>query len=168
MGILYREVVEYKYHKFLRHILFVAIVVMAIDIIYLVSDFRKLIEELVYVGYGLMPVIIFSTFLMVVKCKRRYRYVIIDNELIIEKLNGNKRKPILNINVKQIIKIEKLRNIDQNDSVERSYNFACSFSKSNRYRCVFSRDGKLYSFDFEPSTNLIGKIDGILSRRIIA
>lgn len=168
MGTLYKEVVEYKYYKFLKHVLIAATTILALDIIYLTTDLKKIIEEFLYVGYGLMPMVILATLLMYGRCKKRYRYVIIDNELIIERLNGNKRKPILNLNIKQIMELEKVRTRTEDDGIDKVYNFACTFKENSVYRCVFVRDGKLISFYFEPSSKLIGKISSMIPERITA
>lgn len=168
MGTLYKEVVEYKNYRFLKHILIAATAVLAMDIIYLTTDLKGAIEELIYVGYGLMPSVMLGTLMVWIKCRRRYRYVIIDNELIIEKLNKNKRKPILNLNIKQIVALERVKSKIQDKEVERVYNCVCTFKNHDVYRCVYSSNGKLISFYFEPSSKLIGKINGMMPGRVTA
>jgi hypothetical protein len=159
MGTLYREIVRPRHNRAMRFILFCIAAVAVIDVIFLLSNYKQLIAELAYVGYGIFPVAIFTTVLLWIKSKVKYRYAIIDNELIIERFYGDKRKVVLNINAKYIKRIEKLSAKAGNEKILRHFNFACSGNKKNTYRCLYSKDGKMYSFCFEPSDSLINKIN---------
>jgi hypothetical protein len=162
MGTLYREIVEPRYHKMMKFIQLCMIAIVTLDIVFLLSSFKELIiKELTYFGYAFFPIAIFMISYLWVKSKVKYRYVIIDNELIIERFYGDKRKVVLNINVKHIVRIEKASCSAKFENISKNYKFTCLGSKKNSFRCIYNKDGKLYSFCFEPSLSLINKIEMI-------
>lgn len=159
MGTLYREIVRPKHNKVMRGILFCIFAIIGIDLIFLLSNYKRIIVELAYVGYGIFPVAIFTIVLLWVKSNIKYRYAIIDDELIIERFYGDRRRVVLNINVKHIVKIEKISNKTSCQRIERHFNFACAGNKKSTYRCLYNKEGKLFSFSFEPSDSLLNKIN---------
>ena len=159
MGTLYREIVEYKYQRLIKLLLKIIYVVLAFDVAFILYSAGDAIQKSDYVGYGVLSV---STILGLTawrKCKRRYRYAIIDKELIIERFDGNKRKVELNLNIKNIVSLEKLSSNTAAPNVEKEYTFTCTGRRGQAYRCIFEKDGKLYSFNFEPSNALLKKIE---------
>lgn len=167
MGILYKETVKYKHPEFLKFAFGFTLLIFTVDVVMLLSNPQEFLKELSYIGYAMLPVAAFVSAIVWHKCKRKYKYSIIDNELIIEKLDGCKRKAVLNLNVKQIIEINKAAD-KQKDAVEREYDFTCGGHKDTAYRCFFIREGKLYSFCFEPSSAFISRINSVMSYRHMA
>lgn len=168
MGTLYKEVVEYKKQRGVKLILLLGFVILFINTAVLISSLRNIFEEFLLISYILMPLVVIGMIYSWKKYKKRYRYNIIDRELIIEKLNGNKRKPVLNINAKHILRIEKCESKVQREKLHKQYNFLCSGKKGCTYNCIFEKDGKLYGFYFEPSKEFYNKITNIINSRKIA
>lgn len=168
MGTLYKEIVEYKKQKGIKLILFLGFAILFINTVVLISSLRNIFEEFLLISYVLMPLVALGMFYSWKKYKKRYRYTIIDRELIIEKLNGSKRKPVLNINAKHIVKIEKCKSKAQREKLCKQYSFLCSGKKECTYNCIYEKDGKLYGFYFEPSKELYNKIISIANNKKIA
>lgn len=158
MGTLYKETVGYKRQKGIRIVLFLGFVILSINTVILISSLRNIFEEFLLVSYILIPLAAIGMAYSWVKGNRRYKYLIIDRELIIEKLSGNKRKPVLNINTKRIVRIEKYESRKPSEKLYKQYSFLCSGNKSSAYNCIYEMKGKLYGFYFEPSTELYNKI----------
>lgn len=168
MGTLYKEIVEYKKQRGIKVVLVLGMAILFINTVVLISSLRNIFEEFLLISYILMPIVVFGMLYSWKKCKTRYRYTIIDRELIIEKLNGNKRTPVLNINAKHILKIEKSESKEQGEKLHKQYNFLCSGRKGCTYNCIYEKNGKLYGFYFEPSPELYNKILRISSNQKIA
>lgn len=168
MGTLYKEIVGYKKQKALKLILPLGFAILFINTIVLISSLRNIFEEFLLISYVLMPLVAFGMFYSWRKCKKRYRYTIIDRELIIEKLNGSKRIPVININAKHIVRIEKCSSKTQNEKLCKQYSFLCSGKREHVYNCIFEKDGKLYGFYFEPSKELYNKIINLSDSKRIA
>lgn len=168
MGTLYRETVEYKKQRLVKFILTSGLLVITLNTVILLSGLRDLIVDFLFVAYAIFPFAILSMAYMWVKYRRRYRYTIIDRELIIEKLEGNKRKSILNVNAKHIVRVEKVSSIVKGEKLYKVFNCSCSRKKSCIYHCIYEKDGRMYGFYFEPSEELISKIYNLCSKKEIA
>lgn len=168
MGILYKEVVEYKYQRNIKAILLIILMLITANTFFLLSSYRRVIEELAYVSYVIIPLAFVAAFVLNFRARRRYRYGIIDNELIIEKFTGEKRKVVLSLNAKYISKIEKVASDERMGRVDEEYNFICSGRKKEVYYCTFKRNGRLCRFYFEPSQELIKKLNTLMLRRSAA
>lgn len=166
MGILYREIVDYK-RRYLVKLTFAATIIIAfLDVFMFFSTPNKFYNELEYAGYILMPIAIIISYRIWQRCRTRYKYCIIDNELIIEKIIGKKRKVELNLNIKQVLSIDK--SSEKRSDSEKVYNFTCGCKRKDVYRCLFKKEGKLYSFYFQPSSDFLSKIEAIKNKDNIA
>jgi hypothetical protein len=168
MGILYKEVVEYKYQRNIKPILAIILLLLIANTFFLLSSYRRAVEGLAYVSYALIPIALITAFVLNLKSSIRYRYGIIDNELIIERFNKKKRKVTLNLNTKYICSIERFNSDKKMDRVDEEYNFICSGKKKEVYCCTFKRNGRLCRFYFEPSQELIKKLNMLMARRTAA
>jgi hypothetical protein len=168
MGTLYRETVEYKKQRLVKVILTLGLLVLTLNTVVLLSDLRNLVVNFLFVVYAIFPFAILCMAHMWFKYRRRYRYTIIDRELIIEKLKGTKRKPILNVNAKHIVRIERVSSVIKGEKLYKVFNCSCSGKKSSVYHCIYEKDGKMYGFYFEPSGELINKIYSLCSKKEIA
>jgi hypothetical protein len=166
MGTLYRETVEYKKQKLVKLVLTLGLLMITLNTVVLLSDLRKIVVDFLYAVYAVFPLVILGMAYMWVKYRRRYRYTIIDRELIIEKLEGAKRKPILNVNAKYIMRVEKVSSVKKGEKLYKVFNCSCSGNKKSVYHCTYEKDGKLYGFYFEPSEELINKINNLCSKKI--
>lgn len=159
MGTLYREIVEYKKLKTSRVILKLIYAVLAIDLIFIFYILSGTIEETIYIGLGVGLLGSFASIVVGERCRRRYRYGIIDKELIIEKLSGRRRRMELNINLKTIISIEKLGFRQSDKALQGEQVFTYNRGLSSVYRCIYEENGCRRSFIFEPSSALLKKIE---------
>lgn len=166
MGILYRETVINKHRGFFKFAIGFTILIFSVDVLMLISNPREFLKEIAYIGYVLLPIAVFVSAIVWHKCKIRYKYSIIDNELIIEKLNGDRRRLELNLNVKHIVAIEK--GVRNKQGIEKEYDFTCGVKRQYAYRCLFNRGGKLYSFYFEPSNTLVNRINAAINRKMVS
>ncbi|MCX7884067.1 MAG: hypothetical protein N2448_03435 [Caloramator sp.] len=163
MGILYREIVDYK-RRFLAKFTFIlTLIIISVDVIILISNPKEFYNEIIYAGYAMLPVALLLSLIFWQKCRLRYKYCIIDNELIIERIKGNKRRVELNLNVKNIISIDK--NSEKRNGIEKIYNFTCGCKKKDVYRCLFEKEGKLYGFYFAPSGNLLSRLKDVVNKK---
>ncbi len=161
MGTLYKEIVVYKKQRGIKGILLLGTAILSINTILLLSSLRNVFEEFLIISYGIIPLVTIYMAYLWKKCNKRYRYNIIDKELIIDKLSGSKRKPVLNINAKHIVKIEKCKSKKQSEKLYKQYSYLCSGNKGCAYNCIYEKNGKLYGFYFEPSIELYNKLISI-------
>jgi hypothetical protein len=168
MGTLYKEIVGYKKQKAIKIVLIFGFVILFINTVILISSLRNIFEEFLLVSYVLILLAAIGMAYSWAKGNKRYKYLIIDRELIIEKLSGYKKKSVLNINTKRIIKIEKWEFGKHSEKLYKQYNFLCSGNRSSAYNCIYEKDGKLYGFYFEPSTELYNKIICLMNYSKIA
>jgi hypothetical protein len=168
MGTLYKEIIVCKRQRGIRMVLLLGAAILSINTIVLLSSLRNVFEEFLFISYGIIPVVVIYMAYSWEKCNKRYRYTIIDKELIIDKLKGSKRKSVLNINAKHIVKIEKCKSKKQREKLYKQYSFLCSGNKECAYNCIYEKNGKLYGFYFEPSTELFNKLISMANCREIA
>lgn len=164
MGTLYRETVAYRHRKSAKFYLLLIALIMLVDFIIILSDLKRFIREFVYLGYGIIPFAIIITFIIWVKCKTKFRYAIIDNELIIERFNGNKRKVELSLNAKHILKIEKVSSRTKRSEIDKDSIFLCTKRLALAYKVTYEKEGNIYSFYFEPSSRLINKLNELIKK----
>ena len=131
--------------------LFAAAFLMSYEVLFM-GDFAGFKKLLSITGNIFISSVLCLIFLMSYN-KSKYMYSIENNYLIIKRKISNKTK--LKINIKQIVSVEST--VHKNSlNVEKEYNF------SNRgdlvYRCIFKKDGKLYSVNFEPNLSTLNKI----------
>ncbi|HBX47935.1 MAG TPA: hypothetical protein DEF85_03480, partial [Clostridiaceae bacterium] len=108
MGTIYKEVVGEKNQKLSKIIISVILTAAGVDLVFLIGDFVK--GNFQVIGYALVALAFLSTIYFYRKSKVRYKYLIIDDEVIIEKLIRNKRSVELNFKAKNITNIERINN----------------------------------------------------------
>ncbi|MBZ4664179.1 MAG: hypothetical protein JG776_1894 [Caloramator sp.] len=166
MGYLYREIVEYKQKRFAKFILGIITFLCVLNFAVVLTDLKRYLNNFHYVLYLIVLLLIFLQLKIWKKCNRRYRYQIIDDELIIERFDGNRRKVELSIDIKNIMKVEKVIDKICDDIEYKEY--CISTKKHNLYRVIYKLDNKVYSFCFEPSSNFINKINHIMKKKPLA
>lgn len=159
MGTLYREIVEYRNLRSSKLMLKLIFGVLAADMVFMLYTVRGRVENTIYLGLTVALLGVLGGLVLWGKCKRRYRYGIIDRELIIEKISGEKRRVELNINLKHIVSIDRIDSENSRVNVEEEYIFTFNKRRNFAHRCVFEMEGRLYSFIFEPSPALLKKIE---------
>jgi hypothetical protein len=99
----------------------------------------------------------------VIRCKTRYRYSIIADQLIIHKIKDNELRVVENIEISDIEVLEKKESILSKLHINHTYN--CSLLKPWMYCCVYRCNGKLKKFYFQPSDNFVLKLQRTLNLR---
>jgi hypothetical protein len=92
----------------------------------------------------------------IVRCRTRYRYSIIADQLIIHKINSKEQSIVENIKIKDIETIDKKLHFRSKLQVRHTYN--ASFLKSWTCCCVYKQDDRCKKFYFQPSDNFINKL----------
>lgn len=159
MGILYKEVVQYKHYRNIKFIFNLIFILLTMNTVYLLINFKNKESELLYINYGILPLSILTLAFLYIKFRKKYRYNIIDNELIIERLKGEKSDVVLNFNIKHIVKMGKVTPDLKNERVDREYNFICSGKRRSAYYCTFKNADTMCRFYFEPSEELLKKLN---------
>ena len=79
------------------------------------------------------------------KCKIAYKYCIISDKLIINKINSKNEENVESLKIKDIIYIGEKSNVPK------------EYSRC-KLLCIYKKEGKIYKFVFEPSDTLVSRI----------
>lgn len=108
-------------------------------------------------------IIIFCTLCLIsfeiIRCKISYKYSIIANKLIINKLFLKKEKNVESVNIASIIYIGKKSETPKKYDAKFTGNYFFKLHSNNCYCCIYKRDSKYYKFHFTPSDKLLRRID---------
>lgn len=162
MGALYREEVECYDKSIFKGVITFLGVIFATLVLFFIFDLMLIGDYFDFV----LIVSIITLIGVAIKLKRKvtrvYRYEIIDKEIIIEDVTRGRRKVKLNFNAKHIVTLgEQGVKYINGKPVVREYKFMCNTKSKNTKRCIFEKNGKLYSLRFEPSDALITKIEAL-------
>lgn len=155
MGTMYKEII---YRKRLPALL---VLFLLMIIFILLSDFINSQMESIRVFcniffLGLMTV---CCVIELYKCNIKYKYSIIADQLIIHKIVGNFNILVKDIKIKDIENIKKINECKALWSLGNN-NYTCCLSKlKNRYCCIYKVNGRNNKFYFEPSKDLIYRIN---------
>jgi hypothetical protein len=107
----------------------------------------------------LLIMIVFVLFKEFKYCSLAYKYSIIADKLIINKLNSKGDNILESIRIQDIVFIGKRIEIPKNISKTKSRgNYLSSITTTKRYYCIYEKDGQLMKFSFEPSERLLKRI----------
>lgn len=88
-----------------------------------------------------------------------YKYMLIEEEFIIQQKLGSKEKILLNIHTDQIKKIEsnesKDYNIDKSREYQSKQKLFNTWIKGKSYYCIYEEDNKSYFFEIQPSEKML-------------
>ncbi|AOR22360.1 hypothetical protein [Clostridium taeniosporum] len=98
-------------------------------------------------------------FFEIIKCKISYKYLIIANKLIINKIFNNNEKNLESINLDDIVYIGKENYIPKEYTIKNKGNYSCGTINKNKYCCVYKRENVYYKFTFNPSEKLIKRLN---------
>lgn len=161
MNTMYKEIVETK--KAPRIVGGLLLVSLMIVVANGVADIRFFQYRIGYLTDPLLKIV--ACMIMAIefiKCKVRYRYSIIADQLIIHKLKDNRQYTAENIKLQNIIFVGKMSDLNKKLNIISSKNYVCSVNMFERYCCVY-KDGNAYrKFYFQPSSNLLMKLNNIL------
>jgi hypothetical protein len=139
MGYLYNEIIECRNKKLLKHGFAGLLSLMILDTFATtLLAFRNYSTMLLLAGIFVFLLVSVPAYFIWVKTNRRYKYSIIDNELIIERLNSDRRHVLLNINLKTIERLERIDKMPR-DGKKLFVWKRCSFmeKKNKGYLCLY-------------------------------
>ncbi|GMQ58617.1 hypothetical protein AN1V17_30120 [Vallitalea sediminicola] len=99
------------------------------------------------------------SYIIIKKYITSYKYMLIENEFIIQELTGSKEKILININTNQIKKIKPVTSSDYANDKKQKYFTKKKLNKNLKnldiYYCIYEEDDKLNLFEIQPSEELI-------------
>lgn len=112
---------------------------------------------------GLEIILVLLTLIVLIKetkkCKIAYKYCVISDKLIINKINSKVEENVESLKIKDIIYIGEKANVPKEYSrCKCSRHYIRKFDKNKKFLCIYKKQGKIYKFIFEPSDTLIARI----------
>ena len=93
------------------------------------------------------------------KCKMAYKYFVISDKLIINKISSRVEENVESLKIKDIIYIGEKANVPKEYSkCKCSRHYIRKFDKNKKFLCIYRKKGKIYKFIFEPSDALVARI----------
>ncbi|MFD3158639.1 hypothetical protein ACFIJ5_17575 [Haloimpatiens sp. FM7330] len=98
------------------------------------------------------------------KTNIKYKYSIIADQFIIHKLRGDSKIEVENIKFKDIKFIGKKSELKSRYDVISNRRYICSLFNSKKYCCVYFDGSGFRKFYFEPSADLVDKLEFIMNK----
>lgn len=170
MGFIYKEEVHYKKVSFLKGLAAIFLFIVTINLLINSNQYS------INYNVDVLSLFIVDGLLIAVLCRvvynllyvRRisYTYKLIDRELIFEKVVGESKRVILGIDTKDIELFVPAVKAKASGEVVHTYKFLCCPLKSGAYSCVVNNKGKRIKFFFQPSAELIRKLNILMESNI--
>lgn len=119
---------------------------------------KNITEEL-----GIEVILVVLTLMVLIneikKCKMAYKYCVISDKLIINKISSKVEENVESLKIKDIIYIGDKANVPKEYSkCKCSRHYIRKFDKNKKFLCIYRKHGKIYKFIFEPSDALVARI----------
>ena len=119
---------------------------------------KNITEEL-----GVEVILVVLTLMVLIKeikkCKMAYKYCVISDKLIINKISSKEEENVESLKIKDIIYIGDKANVPKEYSKYKcSRHYIRKFDKNKKFLCIYKKHGKIYKFIFEPSDTLVARI----------
>lgn len=166
MGNIYREVVCKKKAKAI--ILIVLLVSFKISISTFLSDIRSInkMDRIILNTVFTVITIMFIVF-EVFQCMTKYKYSIMIDKFMIHRIYSNNQTTLENIDLDDIVYIGRNRRNKFNCRKLRRRLYMCDIFTGKRYCCVY-KDGSGYKkFYFQPSSELIDRIEKLRNANFV-
>lgn len=138
--------------------IFILVNLLALKEVIELSDLSKVIEES-YLNYGIAIILILVAVDFIRRCKIKYKYFLIDNKLVIHKLKGTSHSVEEVVDFKDVHFLGKKCNYKNKVKAKRATNYLSHYCNSDRYLCVYKKDGGYKKFYFQPTKNFIKNIE---------
>ena len=140
-------------HKEIKHgkkTVAIIISLLTITVALYIYQFSKMtLGRNVTIKFILEALLIMTTLIVLFietrKCKIAYKYCIISDKLIINKINSKNEENVESLKIKDIIYIGEKSNVPK------------EYSRC-KLLCIYKKEGKIYKFVFEPSDTLVSRI----------
>lgn len=103
-------------------------------------------------------------FFELIQCKIKYKYSIIADKLMIHKIISNEEKILEKIRLSDIVYIGKNDKEQKQYSVSSKRRYVCNTAMASNYCCVYKLGEAYRKIYFQPSEELISKINRIKDR----
>lgn len=129
----------------------VGIIVLSSIVGYIENTFDiKHLELIIY------AILVFVSTVLIRRYLTEYRYSFLDDELIIEKILGNRVTPVVNIRTWDIEFFGHISDSDwKNDDIQIT---SCDIDKTNAYVIAYTKDEVKYAITFSPTENFIQQL----------
>ena len=112
---------------------------------------------------GIEIILIILTLIVLIKetkkCNMAYKYCVISDKLIINKINSKVEENVESLKIRDIIYIGDKANVPKEYSkCKCSRHYIRKFDKNKKFLCIYRKHGKIYKFIFEPSYTLVARI----------
>ncbi|MEG0370915.1 MAG: hypothetical protein RR645_01320 [Clostridium sp.] len=164
MGTLYREEVKCYDKGLFKKIIGLVMFTIVSLVICTISDIVQLGEYYEFVLVSVIVIGVVTIKALKSRMVRVYRYEIIDKEIIIEDVTKGRRIVKINFKTKNIVLLDEVGSEYTKGNISRKYNFICNHKCKNAKTCIYEKEGKIYSFKFEPSETLVSKIQALRAR----
>lgn len=94
----------------------------------------------------------------IISCYTSYKYAIIADKLIVNRILGSNERNLASIKLSDI-KYIGIKSEAPKRKCKSVGTFVCSLFSQKTCVCVFEQKGKMYKFDFEPSEELLCRIN---------
>lgn len=114
--------------------------------------------------------IIFLTFLIYFIIRRyimTYKYMIIEDELIIQRKIGAKEKVLIDININQIKQIKEEKSNRIKKSILKRNIFWNNCKDKNIFNIIYSEDNNEFEFEFQPSAKMMNIINKRMTTKLV-
>ena len=149
-------VVKNRSHSIITIMLVITFMLYAFDVIEIVKRTNK---NLAYSSYFIVAI---ATVLFIAKqyliCRTCYKYSIIANKLIINKIFRNSEENMSSISIKDIVYIGRRNKVPKEYKTRSEGKYSFYSIRFNTDCCVYNKNGSLAMFDFKPSEKFIARL----------
>ncbi|MBB6625046.1 hypothetical protein [Clostridium gasigenes] len=155
---MHREVVAKKKVPVIAISLLVITVVL-----YLFQGIKSIGLDEHIIGDLLNTVLLIVASIVILKefrgCSLSYKYAIISDKLMVNKINSKNEENLESIKICDIIYVGKKRQIPKEYSnIKNTRNYLCNVIREETYYCIYKNSGKVFKFAFQPSDKFIQTI----------
>ena len=149
-------VVKKRSHAIIIIMFVIAFMLYAFDVIEMVKGTNTNLAYGCYFIVGLFTTLFIAK--QYLSCRTCYKYSIIANELIINKIYRNNEKNISNISMKDIVYIGRKNEVPKEYKARSEGKYSFYSIRFNSDCCVYNKNGNLSMFDFNPSDKFIERV----------
>lgn len=149
-------VVKNRSHSIIIIMFVITFMLYAFDVIEIVKSTNKNLAYGCYFIVGIVTVLFIAK--QYLSCRTCYKYSIIANELIINKICRNNEKNISNISIKDIVYIGRKNEVPKEYKTRSEGKYSFYSIRFNSDCCVYNKNGSLSMFDFKPSDKFIERV----------
>lgn len=166
MGVLYKETLRHRKSSFAKALFVLFLLAFIMSTLVNSAQFSSRFDiniELILLADSLLAVYaIRMIYYMFYVSRICYYYRLIDRELIFEKLLGDSRRVVISFDARDIEQLAPLKELRNVKDIDRTYKFLCNHSKNKIYCCIVNQKGKNVRFYFQPSEELINKLNTVI------